>query len=105
MNWLMLLLDTAIQCFACLQVIELPIKHPELFESLGVAQPKVGAALQLYTHFLDTHATFARCFPAAGLLRIAPNMSVPELAANKLVQDISAWLLPSLGHMITLPMT
>ena len=22
------------------QVIELPIKHPELFESLGVAQPK-----------------------------------------------------------------
>lgn len=24
-----------------LQVIELPIKHPELFESLGVAQPKV----------------------------------------------------------------
>ena len=23
------------------QVIELPIKHPELFESLGVAQPKV----------------------------------------------------------------
>ncbi len=26
----------------CVQVIELPIKHPELFESLGVAQPKVG---------------------------------------------------------------
>ena len=23
------------------EVIELPIKHPELFESLGVAQPKV----------------------------------------------------------------
>jgi 26S proteasome regulatory subunit T6 len=23
-----------------MQVIELPIKHPELFESLGVAQPK-----------------------------------------------------------------
>jgi 26S proteasome regulatory subunit T6 len=23
-----------------LQVIELPIKHPELFEALGVAQPK-----------------------------------------------------------------
>lgn len=23
------------------QVIELPIKHPELFESLGIAQPKV----------------------------------------------------------------
>ena len=31
-----------------LQVIELPIKHPELFESLGVAQPKVCACLQGY---------------------------------------------------------
>ena len=32
---------------AChVQVIELPIKHPELFESLGVAQPKVRACLQ-----------------------------------------------------------
>ena len=28
------------------QVIELPIKHPELFESLGVAQPKVCSCLQ-----------------------------------------------------------
>ena len=27
-----------------MQVIELPIKHPELFESLGVAQPKVRPA-------------------------------------------------------------
>jgi hypothetical protein len=26
-----------------LQVIELPLKHPELFESLGIAQPKVGS--------------------------------------------------------------
>lgn len=25
------------------EVIELPIRHPELFESLGIAQPKVGA--------------------------------------------------------------
>jgi 26S proteasome regulatory subunit T6 len=23
------------------EVIELPVKHPELFESLGIAQPKV----------------------------------------------------------------
>ena len=23
------------------QVIELPVKHPELFEALGIAQPKV----------------------------------------------------------------
>lgn len=29
-------------CCCCLQVIELPLKHPELFESLGIAQPKVG---------------------------------------------------------------
>jgi hypothetical protein len=29
-------------CPICaLQVIELPLKHPELFESLGIAQPKV----------------------------------------------------------------
>lgn len=31
------------------QVIELPIKHPELFESLGIAQPKV--------HFLPPQQT------------------------------------------------
>lgn len=30
----------------CLQVIELPLKHPELFESLGIAQPKVSRQLQ-----------------------------------------------------------
>jgi ATP-dependent protease Clp ATPase subunit len=30
------------------QVIELPLKHPELFESLGIAQPKVCACLQLH---------------------------------------------------------
>lgn len=28
-------------CSSFGQVIELPIKHPELFESLGIAQPKV----------------------------------------------------------------
>ena len=26
------------------EVIELPVKHPELFEALGIAQPKVHAA-------------------------------------------------------------
>jgi len=30
-----------IVCFACDQVIELPVKHPELFEALGIDQPKV----------------------------------------------------------------
>ncbi len=36
---------TLVSCWSgllnLLQVIELPIKHPELFESLGIAQPKV----------------------------------------------------------------
>ena len=32
------------RCCLCAQVIELPIKHPELFESLGVAQPKARQA-------------------------------------------------------------
>ena len=30
-----------IVCLACDQVIELPVKHPELFEALGIDQPKV----------------------------------------------------------------
>ncbi|GFH32622.1 AAA domain-containing protein, partial [Haematococcus lacustris] len=29
------------------EVIELPLKHPELFESLGIAQPKVWSSTQL----------------------------------------------------------
>lgn len=28
-------------CLFVRQVIELPLKHPELFEALGIAQPKV----------------------------------------------------------------
>lgn len=28
------------------EVIELPVKHPELFEALGIAQPKASAALR-----------------------------------------------------------
>ena len=30
-----------IVCLASDQVIELPVKHPELFEALGIDQPKV----------------------------------------------------------------
>lgn len=36
------------------EVIELPVKHPELFESLGIAQPRVSfsmALLALVRHF------------------------------------------------------
>ena len=41
-----------------LQVIELPIKHPELFESLGIAQPKVPSlrALVSPTQAAPAHA-------------------------------------------------
>ena len=38
-------------CVFCFQVIELPVKHPELFEALGIAQPKV--------HFIAV--TFVSC--------------------------------------------
>lgn len=31
------------------EVIELPVKHPELFEALGIAQPKVSHVLHV-TH-------------------------------------------------------
>ncbi|KVI11633.1 26S proteasome subunit P45 [Cynara cardunculus var. scolymus] len=39
-SFLFLLLDLEILKSWCHLVIELPIKHPELFESLGIAQPK-----------------------------------------------------------------
>ena len=32
------------------EVIELPVKHPELFEALGIAQPKVCSGLQRRSH-------------------------------------------------------
>lgn len=44
-------------CAVWLQVIELPLKHPELFESLGIAQPKVrpvSGARQFKCHLLCT---------------------------------------------------
>jgi len=33
------------------EVVELPIKHPELFESLGIAQPKVREEMEI--HIVD----------------------------------------------------
>lgn len=41
------------------EVIELPVKHPELFEALGIAQPKVG--LFIYFHFGWFNFLFAEC--------------------------------------------
>ena len=32
------------------EVVELPIKHPELFESLGIAQPKVRSPVYFNVH-------------------------------------------------------
>ena len=70
-----------------------------------MAQPKVGScSASCCVPFLDTHTTFARCFSAAALAQVAPSLSVPGLA-DKLVQNTSAWLLPSLGYMIILLMT
>lgn len=38
------------------EVIELPVKHPELFEALGIAQPKVGGCHITYLFFfLNLH--------------------------------------------------
>ena len=33
------------------EVIELPVKHPELFEALGIAQPKVGCCILVLLTF------------------------------------------------------
>ena len=33
------------------EVIELPVKHPELFEALGIAQPKVHSITNLFYHW------------------------------------------------------
>uniref|UniRef100_A0A8C5DIS9 Proteasomal ATPase second OB domain-containing protein n=1 Tax=Gouania willdenowi TaxID=441366 RepID=A0A8C5DIS9_GOUWI len=41
------------------EVIELPVKHPELFEALGIAQPKVCGL-----HILYMKQTVPRCFRA-----------------------------------------
>ena len=48
MAFLLLLQDVPTADQGLLQVIELPIKHPELFEALGVAQPKVSRQAFLF---------------------------------------------------------
>lgn len=42
------------------EVIELPVKHPELFEALGIAQPKVCNGNDGYTKF---HLLHCKCIP------------------------------------------
>jgi len=46
------------------EVIELPVKHPELFEALGIAQPKVSEGGELESdsaHFILLHCSFHFC--------------------------------------------
>jgi len=40
------------------EVIELPVKHPELFEALGIAQPKVVSAAYICRFFLVPSSQF-----------------------------------------------
>ena len=44
------------------QVIELPIKHPELFESLGIAQPKVVSDFGVVAKFCHSISTLGCWF-------------------------------------------
>lgn len=50
------------------EVIELPVKHPELFDALGISQPKVRGVQDFYGHFVTgmrhSHKTSGRsqCF-------------------------------------------
>jgi len=44
-----------------MQVIELPIKHPELFESLGIAQPKVVSHFAVVAKFYVIQSTNFGC--------------------------------------------
>ena len=54
---------------AChVQVIELPIKHPELFESLGVAQPKVRDCLQSTARFCPDYPPSVTAAPPLAML-------------------------------------
>ena len=54
------------------EVIELPVKHPELFEALGIAQPKVGNWARQSLHFHDginsNRALFGQCYFLGQLL-------------------------------------
>lgn len=62
----------------CVQVIELPLKHPELFESLGIAQPKVcctdylSCSLQQYCQLQPASSLCAVACMAAFLAHVCP---------------------------------
>lgn len=43
------------------EVIELPVKHPELFEALGIAQPKVGNPSQMSLLVVMVMSVWLKC--------------------------------------------
>lgn len=54
------------------EVIELPVKHPELFEALGIAQPKVSSRAPVHLPWARLSAGVGRCrlaLPTEGGLR------------------------------------
>lgn len=59
-------------CEVNFQVIELPIKHPELFESLGIAQPKVRFLPEDHFNWFELYMKRKRlkviCFPGCSPL-------------------------------------
>jgi hypothetical protein len=71
------------------EVIELPVKHPELFEALGIAQPKVGnrphwVCLMLKMHracYSTGHPAQAKhCWPAPS--HTTPNVHLSACPAR-----------------------
>lgn len=72
-----------------LQVIELPIKHPELFESLGVAQPKASwlphtAKCLLLLTMLLMHRVCRAQSPSTWMLHSVSTAQAPFTSEGKL---------------------
>lgn len=88
-------------CCCCLQVIELPLKHPELFESLGIAQPKVGAHTERVHHavlfLLLSHQ--AMSLPAA----VCVLQLQPQLQPASQPHAASGAVTPPYGGQLSLP--
>lgn len=70
------------------EVIELPIKHPELFESLGIAQPKVTVSLQDYLN-----SSFRVSYSMVHLVLV--KLFLPELLPITLIVALSVFLVLS----------
>ena len=82
------------------EVIELPIKHPELFESLGIAQPKGFCFLFLsfFIHFLFVHSFLYR------VLLYGPPGTGKTLLARAVAHHTKCTFIRVSGFDITLPL-